>query len=526
MQMFRQPVDVAFVIDRSGSMEDSLALVLDAVVHASEMLGENDTACVVAYDSTAEVFLQPTRMSKRGRQLLKDAIKCIDLGNVTDISTGIRTGLSLLHSIRLQRSFARPVLCCLTDGIFNYGHHQTVDALEDCLSTCLEEWSNDDEGDEGDIIGIDGDDESESQPPLPPTLHCLGLHIDGEEEAAILRELATRHHGIYFPISSIGDARRAFGACMGLTHDMLFHTVQVQMNWAQQSWEMSALHCGYPASGNSSSALPLSLEFGSLALGEVRSALCVFRLRDEEVAEGIDVVDVQSLQLCVTVTAEAWVKRGEKYQRWSFTPKLASTLTEQIEIGVEKERWLFLEAVQAVTTWAREYTTTTTTSSSRSQVETLTLVGRITACLQQLQGYQPAWPAHCSAHQSHLLYIRRLQQLRQQVIRESACQGKFDTTFKDDYLMLPQTGSDPLSSLPVRPRNESSISTASSSDFGFSRHLVRSCSQLHEVHSRQRSFLLPSLNNLSIGTQSDSETPDVELSSDLSFYLSYSNGQA
>ena len=291
---------------------------------------------------------------------------------------------------------------------------------------------------------------------------------------------------------------------------------------------MSALHCGYPASGNSSSALPLSLEFGSLALGEVRSALCIFRLRDEEAAaEEIDVVDMQSLQLCVTVTAKAWVKSGEKSQCWSFTPKLASTLAEQIEIGVEKERWLFLEVVQAVTAWAREDTATTATSStSSSQVETSTLVGRITACLQQLQGYQPAWPAHCSTHQRHLFYIRRLRQLRQQMIRESACQGNFVTTFKDDYLMLPQTGSDPPSSLRVRPRNESSISTVSSSDLGFSRHLLRSCSQLHEVHSRQRSFLLPSLNNLSIGTQSDSETPDVELSSDLSFYLSYSNGQA
>src|SRR3954462_5949240 len=53
----RAPLDVAFVIDRSGSMQgDKLALVKEAVTTAATMLNDDDRAALVVYDDRVELL--------------------------------------------------------------------------------------------------------------------------------------------------------------------------------------------------------------------------------------------------------------------------------------------------------------------------------------------------------------------------------------------------------------------------------------------------------------------------------------
>jgi Ca-activated chloride channel homolog len=122
----RAPVDVAFVLDRSGSMTgDKLALVKEAVDVAAGHLRDEDRAALVVYDHTVDTLqpLQPA--TPRAKTALRLALHGVDAGGSTDLGTGWLTGCGELSRamaedgaggpLRLRRSLL------LTDGLANVG---------------------------------------------------------------------------------------------------------------------------------------------------------------------------------------------------------------------------------------------------------------------------------------------------------------------------------------------------------------------------------------------------------------------
>ncbi len=125
----RAPIDVAFIVDRSGSMAgEKLALIKEAVNVAAGHLRDADQAALVVYDNAVDTLhpLQPA--TPRAKTALRLALHGVDTGGSTDLSSGWLTGCGELGRaidpsaetadsppVRIRRALL------LTDGLANGG---------------------------------------------------------------------------------------------------------------------------------------------------------------------------------------------------------------------------------------------------------------------------------------------------------------------------------------------------------------------------------------------------------------------
>lgn len=116
----RDPVNVAFVIDRSGSMGgQKIRLAREAVVQALRMLRSSDRFAVVTYDNEIDVVVSSTTASG---EAVKNAIKQVESiqarGN-TNLGAGWLKGCEEIAGQLRAGQISRCVL--LTDGLANEG---------------------------------------------------------------------------------------------------------------------------------------------------------------------------------------------------------------------------------------------------------------------------------------------------------------------------------------------------------------------------------------------------------------------
>lgn len=119
----RSPVDLAFVLDRSGSMDGRpIALARQAVSHAVGLLDHDDRATLVVFDDEVEVVHRLTTMNARNRNELRVSLARVDARGSTDLCSGWLTGCRELarypaptDAPRVRRAIV------LTDGLANHG---------------------------------------------------------------------------------------------------------------------------------------------------------------------------------------------------------------------------------------------------------------------------------------------------------------------------------------------------------------------------------------------------------------------
>src|SRR5262245_284280 len=118
----RAPVDVAFVLDRSGSMAgEKLALVKEAVGVAIGHLRDEDKTALVIYDHEVETLQHLTAATPRVKTAVRLALQGVDAGGSTNLSGGWLTGCDELSNgmgegpVRIRRALL------LTDGLANVG---------------------------------------------------------------------------------------------------------------------------------------------------------------------------------------------------------------------------------------------------------------------------------------------------------------------------------------------------------------------------------------------------------------------
>lgn len=118
-QTERAPLDVALVLDRSGSMGGAkIALAKKAASGAVQVLRETDTCALVAYDDVVETPVRAGRVDSDQRSLIGRALTAIDARGGTDLFGGWVAGAEQVSSVDAAR--VRRVLL-LTDGLANHG---------------------------------------------------------------------------------------------------------------------------------------------------------------------------------------------------------------------------------------------------------------------------------------------------------------------------------------------------------------------------------------------------------------------
>jgi Ca-activated chloride channel family protein len=132
----RAPIDIAFALDRSGSMggPGKIELVKQAVSAASHHLTDEDRVALVIFDHEVEVLHELTPATTAGKRRLERVLAGVHARGSTNLSGGwltscqqLAAGARINGTARLQRSLL------LTDGLANEGvtdphelmHHAT-----------------------------------------------------------------------------------------------------------------------------------------------------------------------------------------------------------------------------------------------------------------------------------------------------------------------------------------------------------------------------------------------------------------
>lgn len=120
----RMPVNVSFVIDRSGSMAGPrIAQAREAAIMAVNRLDANDIASVVIFDDKIDVLVPAQKVTDR--KLFTDRIRQVGSRGSTAIYGGVTEGASEVRKNIDPRRLNRVVL--LSDGLANVGPSKAAD---------------------------------------------------------------------------------------------------------------------------------------------------------------------------------------------------------------------------------------------------------------------------------------------------------------------------------------------------------------------------------------------------------------
>ena len=173
-----RPVNLALVIDKSGSMGDAdkISRVKSALLALVPQLRDTDTLSIVVFDTGAEVLLPARSLTDRGyvRQLIRE----IAPGGATNIHAGLMLGYREVRKNYRKDATNRVIL--LTDGIANRGETDPEKIAQDSLRF------NDQ--------GID--------------LSTIGVGLDLNKD--LLRELAKSGRGLFHFVADAEDIEKVF----------------------------------------------------------------------------------------------------------------------------------------------------------------------------------------------------------------------------------------------------------------------------------------------------------------------------
>lgn len=124
----RAPINVALVIDRSGSMSgERLAAAKTGAEAALERLGADDIVSLVAYNHEVDVLQKAGRFGAQ-RQAMERAVKRLEAGGTTALYAGVREGGEQVKAFRSDVKVNRVVL--LSDGLANVGPSSPAELAE------------------------------------------------------------------------------------------------------------------------------------------------------------------------------------------------------------------------------------------------------------------------------------------------------------------------------------------------------------------------------------------------------------
>ena len=178
----RTPVNLAIVIDRSGSMQgEKIAAARDAAKRAIDRLRAEDIISVIAYESTVEVLVPATRASDTSA--IYQAIDRIAAGGNTALFAGVSKGAGEVRKFFSKDRVNRIIL--LSDGLANVGPSSPGEL-----------------GDLGTALGKEG-----------ITVSTMGLGLGYNED--LMTRLAMTSDGNHMFVENAVDLERAYALEFG-----------------------------------------------------------------------------------------------------------------------------------------------------------------------------------------------------------------------------------------------------------------------------------------------------------------------
>lgn len=114
----RAPVNVAIVLDKSGSMAgEKIAKAKEAAIAAIGRLGSGDIVSVIAYDSTVKVIVPATKLNDK--EWVIQQVRSIAADGSTALFAGVSKGAEELRKFLDKNRVNRVIL--LSDGLANVG---------------------------------------------------------------------------------------------------------------------------------------------------------------------------------------------------------------------------------------------------------------------------------------------------------------------------------------------------------------------------------------------------------------------
>ena len=172
------PVNLALVIDRSGSMADAdkLSRVKEALLTLVAQLRESDTLSLVVFDSEAQVLMPARPVGDRAEA--RRLIRALETGSSTNIHAGLMLGYR--EALKHYKPGATNRVVLLTDGIANQGVTDPAQIARDSLGY------ND--------RGVD--------------LSTIGVGLDLNKD--LLRQLAKSGRGLFHFVADARDIEKVF----------------------------------------------------------------------------------------------------------------------------------------------------------------------------------------------------------------------------------------------------------------------------------------------------------------------------
>jgi Ca-activated chloride channel homolog len=172
------PINLALVIDKSGSMADAdkLSRVKEALLTLVTQLRESDTLSLIVFDSEAQVLMPARRVGDR--ELVRRLIRQLEPGSSTNIHAGLMLGYQ--EALKNFSGEATNRVVLLTDGIANQGVTDPSQIARDSLA-----FNN---------RGVD--------------LSTIGVGLDLNKD--LLRELAKSGRGLFHFVANAQDIEKVF----------------------------------------------------------------------------------------------------------------------------------------------------------------------------------------------------------------------------------------------------------------------------------------------------------------------------
>jgi len=194
----RAPVNLALVIDKSGSMGgDKIAKAREAALEAVRRLSPEDRVSLVAYDNGVSVLV-PSRPVGDG-EALAAAISAIEAGGGTNLHGGVVAGAEELRR-HIEGAYTHRVLL-LSDGLANVGP-QTPEALGSLGARLVRE-------------GI--------------SVTTIGLGLDFNED--LMTRLARRSDGNTYFVANSRDLPRIFNEELGDVLSIVARRVIIELEF-------------------------------------------------------------------------------------------------------------------------------------------------------------------------------------------------------------------------------------------------------------------------------------------------------